>query len=234
MMSQFTTRPEDTATDANAQRFMMQNFLMQNAFVGVCTVVEVFDSSDFEMVTIQPLVEGFTGSGDRIQKSNIYGVPVWRLQRGSSAVKMPPVVGDIGVFLVCDRDISGVKATKESSLPGSNRTHNPADAIYLGGVFNGNPTQYVEFLNDGIDILSPLVVRVDAASFVVDADKTTINSPTIELNGAVTQGAGQNKGDFNFGGNLIAVGDVTAKGVSLSTHTHSGVETGDGNTGVPN
>lgn len=233
-MNQFTTRPEDTSTDANAQRFMMQNFLMQNAFIGVCVVIEVFESSDFEMVTIQPLVEGFTGSGDRIPKSNIYGVPVWRLQRGSSAVKMPPIAGDIGVFLVCDRDISGVKATKESSLPGSSRTHNPADAIYLGGVFNGSPTQYVEFLNDGIDIVSPLVVRVDAASFVVDAEKTTINSPVIELNGAVTQGDANNSYTFQSTGNISTTGEITSKGKVLSSHTHSGVETGDGSTGAPN
>lgn len=31
----------------------------------------------------------------------------------------------------------------------------------------------------------------------------------------------------------VPKGDVTAKGVSLSGHTHSGVETGGGNTGKP-
>jgi hypothetical protein len=33
---------------------------------------------------------------------------------------------------------------------------------------------------------------------------------------------------------IEASGDITASGVSLKEHTHGGVETGSGNTGVPN
>lgn len=52
-------------------------------------------------------------------------------------------------------------------------------------------------------------------------------------NGSMTLGA---NGDFNINGAVIsASGEITnAAGVVLGTHTHSGVETGSGNTGGPN
>ncbi len=231
-MNLLTTRPHDMATDANAQAFIMQQMLMSNTFITVAVVSDV--SEDGSLVSVKPMVEGFTGAGDRIPKNIIYGVPVWRLQRGASAVVMPPVVGDIGLILMCDRDISGVKATKEPSLPGSNRTHNYADAIYLGGVLNSEPTQYVSFKSDGIDIVSPLSVTVSAPVVQINAESSlTLSSGNIVLDGPVKQGSGSNKGDFNFGGNITAVGEVTGKGIKLSTHTHGGVQSGNSDTQGP-
>lgn len=231
-MNLFTNRPQDTSTEANAQQFMMQQMLMSNAFITLALVSEVSD--DGNIVAVKPMIEGFTGSGERIPKTIIYGVPVWRLQRGASAVIMTPVVGDIGLIAICDRDISGVKATKQSSLPGSNRTHNYADAIYLGGVLNAEPSQYVKFNDDGIDIVSPLAITMSAPVVQINAESSlTFNSASIVMNGPVDQGSGSYKGDFNFAGNITATGEVTGNGVSLSTHKHGGVERGSSQTDTP-
>lgn len=233
MQNVFTTTPQDTASDANAQEFIFNRMLMNNAFITLGVVEEVSD--DGSMVTVRPLIEGFTGSGEVIPKTVIYGVPVWRLQRGASALIMPPVVGDIGMIAICDRDISGVKATKSPSLPGSGRTHNYADALYLGGVLNAEPSQYVSFRDDGIDIVSPLAVTMTAPVVEVNASSSlTLNSANIVLNGPVNQGAGSYAGDFNFAGNINATGEVTGKGIKLSTHTHKGVQSGNSNSGTPN
>lgn len=232
MMNLFTTRPQDTASDANAQQHLMQQFLMGKAFITLALVTGVSESG--EIVSVQPMVEGFTGGGDRIPSGVISGVPVWRLQRGASAVIMPPVEGDIGMIAICDRDITAVKATKDFALPGSNRTHSYSDAIYLGGVLNAEPTQYVKFANDGIDIVSPLVVQVNGNTVVVNAeDKISLNAPIIEANGQLTQGAGSFGGNAIFGGTITATGEVTGNGIHLSTHKHGGVESGNSTTQVP-
>lgn len=233
MKNFFTTTPQDANSEANVQDFIFHRMLMGNAFVTLALVAGVSD--DGEMVTVRPMVEGFTGSGEVIPKTEIYGVPVWRLQRGASALIMPPVVGDIGMIAICDRDISGVKATKEPSLPGSNRVHNYADAIYLGGVLNAEPSQYVRFRDDGIDIVSPLAVTMTSPVVEINADTSvTLNSANIILNGPVSQGAGSYAGDFTFNGNITALGEVTGKGIKLSTHTHKGVQSGSSNSGTPN
>ncbi|MBY4887696.1 oxidoreductase [Pantoea sp. DY-15] len=228
----FALRPQDTTSDAGVQSFLFQRMLMSNAFITLAIVTEVDTSGS--QVTVKPMVEGFTGSGERIPKTEIYGVPVWRLQRGASAVIMPPVIGDIGMIAICDRDISGVKSTRESSLPGSSRTHNYADALYLGGVLNAEPSQYVSFRDDGIDIVSPLSVTVSAPVVEINSDTSlTFNAANIVMNGPVSQGAGSYAGDFKFKGNITAEGEITGKGIKLSDHVHNGVQTGSGNTGKP-
>lgn len=231
-MNLFTNRPQDTSSEANAQQFLMHQFLMGKAFITLAMVTAVNDSG--EVVSVKPMVDGFTGGGDRIPSGVISGVPVWRLQRGASAVIMPPVVGDIGLIAICDRDITAVKATKDAALPGSNRTHSYSDAIYLGGVLNAEPSQYVKFSNDGIDIVSPLVVQVNGNTVVINADaKISLNSPIIEANGQLTQGAGSYAGNATFGGNITATGEVTGNGIHLSTHKHGGVESGGSTTDEP-
>lgn len=233
MMNLFTNRPQDTSSEANAQQFLMHQFLMGKAFITLSLVTAVNDSG--EVVSVKPMVDGFTGGGDRIPSGVISGIPVWRLQRGASAVIMPPVVGDIGLIAICDRDITAVKATKDAALPGSNRTHSYSDAIYLGGVLNAEPSQYVKFSNDGIDIVSPLVVQVNGNTVVVNADeKISLNAPIIEANGQLTQGSGSYAGDAIFGGTITATGEITGSGIKLSTHNHSGVERGSSNTDSPN
>ncbi len=232
VMNLFTSSPQDTTTETNAQQFLMRQFLMGKAFITLALVIKVSESG--EVVSVKPMVEGFTGSGNLIPNSVIHGVPVWRLQRGASAVIMPPVEGDIGLIAICDRDITAVKATKDAALPGSNRTHSYSDAIYLGGVLNAEPSQYVKFANDGIDIVSPLVVQVNGNTVVVNADeKISLNAPVIEANGQLTQGSGSYAGNATFGGSITATGEVTGKGIPLSTHRHGGVESGSSTTQGP-
>lgn len=56
-----------------------------------------------------------------------------------------------------------------------------------------------------------------------------IVAPTIRLEGAVTV-----IGNINQTGGITSSGDHVAQGVSLKTHTHSGVTPGPANTGAPN
>ncbi|MDI3361139.1 Gp138 family membrane-puncturing spike protein [Lelliottia sp. V89_10] len=232
MMNLFTNRPQDTSSEANAQQFLMHQFLMGKAFITLAIVTAVNDSG--EVVSIKPMVDGFTGGGDRIPSGVISGVPVWRLQRGASAVIMPPVVGDIGLIAICDRDITAVKATKDAALPGSNRTHSYSDAIYLGGVLNAEPSQYVKFSNDGIDIVSPLLVNVNGNVVSINAEsRAEINAPQILLNGQVGQGEGSYAGTAHFKNKVTSDVDFQAGDISLVGHRTSGVQTGGGTSGTP-
>ncbi|HEJ7990256.1 TPA: oxidoreductase [Serratia liquefaciens] len=202
----FTARPQDTTSDANVQEFLMHQFLMRASFINLVVVVGV--SGDGKFVDLRQIVHGFSGAGEKIAKGVVFDVPVWRLQRGNSAVKMTPVVGDIGLAASCDRDITNVKSNGNPGLPGSNRTHSPADAIYLGGALNQEPTQYIEFADGEITIVSPAKVRINAPISLFEGD--------VEVTGKVT-----------------ANGDVVGAGISLSTHVHGGVESGGSNTAGP-
>lgn len=228
----FTAHPQDTTSDANVQEFLIHQFLMKKAFINLVLVVDV--SSDGKFVDIRQIVHGFSGNGEKIEKGVIFGVPVFRLQRGDSAVKMRPVIGDIGIAACCDRDITTVKNTSKPGLPGSNRTHSAADAIYFGGVLNQEPTQYIDFADGEITIHSPNKVVVSAPNVEINADASaSINSPSIVLNGVVSQGEGSYGGNATFGGSITAMGEVTGNGKHLSTHVHGGVQSGSDTTSTP-
>jgi phage baseplate assembly protein gpV len=202
--------------------------------VKVLSVTNEGDVSPIGYVDVQPLVSAVDGSGTPWEHGTIYNVPYMRLQAGSNGIIMDPAVGDIGIASVCDRDISTVKNTGEISAPGSNRKNDMSDMIYLMSVIGAAPTQYVQFNGNGITVHSPTKVIIDAPEVDVNASTTcTINSPSIVLNGAVTQGHGSNAGNASFGGTMTVTGDVTANGTSVHTHKHGGVQPGSGQTGTP-
>lgn len=228
---EFTYSPQDVNCEANINEFIFNTLLSRQAFIQLVVVNKVKDGL---LLDVTPLVSGFSANETRTPNTAVYNVPVWRLQRGASAVIMDPVAGDIGIMICCDRDITNVKEEKKESLPASMRTHSKSDGVYLGGLLNSDPLQYVKFANDGIDIVSPLVVNVNGSSVVLNAtDKISLNSPVIEANGQLTQGAGSYAGDATFGGSITATGEVSAKGINLSTHVHGGVESGNSNTQGP-
>lgn len=96
------------------------------------------------------LVDGLLGSSQ--SQDTAFQLPYCRIQGGNNAIIIDPVVGDIGVALICDRDISSVKNNKVFSNPGSFRRFSLSDGIYLGGILNGVPTQYVQMNSDGVTV----------------------------------------------------------------------------------
>ena len=206
---------QDIATEYGSMRFLITSMLMRMQTATVVRVVGVSNNGGVAAagtVNVRPLVQSSQADGTSIPHEIIYRVPYSRVQGGHNAVILDPKVDDIGVVVFCSRDISGVKAKPASPHGGpapSARAYDWSDAIYLGAVMWGVPTNYVRFPADGsIEVVSPVKVRLAA--------------PVIELDGAVTATS-----------TIVATGDVTGQGTSLHTHKHGGVSTGGAQTGVP-
>jgi hypothetical protein len=170
-------------------------------------------------VDIQPLVGQLDGDGTVYPHGIIYNVPYMRIQGGANAVILDPQVGDLGMALVCDRDISAVKNSGgKASPPGSKRRHDMSDAVYLSTIIGGAPEQYVRFSDEGIDVVSPVKVTITAPTAdVIAAVSANVTAPAINLGAS--------------GQSLLSF--VTSAFVSLfNGHTHPG-DSG-GNTGTPN
>jgi hypothetical protein len=199
------------ATDFETLSFLISQRMSRLATSMLVKVVAVTNSggvSPVGFVDVQPMVHQIDGMGQPTPHGIIHGLPYSRLQGGTNAVILDPVVGDIGVAVFCSRDTSRVRRTKIPDLPGSRRRFSLSDGVYVGGVLNGTPTQYVQFTTSGITVVSPT--------------KVTIQAPDIEL-----------QGDTTVTGTLTATVDVVANGISVHTHHHGGVQTGTGATGGP-
>jgi hypothetical protein len=165
------------------------------------------------------------GAGNSFSHGIIVQLPVFRLQGGKNAIIIDPVVGDIGLAIFCDRDISSVVATKAQANPSSSRMNDMSDGIYFGSLLGPAPTQYVAFTAAGIKIVSPTAIELDAPDI-------KWVSPTIELNASTSITV--TTPTMTINGNFVVTGTSQAGGKNVgSTHTHSGVTTGSGNTGAP-
>ena len=190
-------------------------------------------------VAVHPLVNQIDGNNVGTPHGIIHNLPYVRIQGGTDAVILDPKIGDIGIAIFADRDISTVKATKAQANPGSRRQNDWADGLYLGGVLNGAPTQYVAFAGGGITVVSPTKITIQAPNVEADASvQFTVNAPLITLNGLLHQGTGTLGGAATIQGPVtvvttVAAADVTGSGTSLHTHAHSGVTTGGGTSGPP-
>lgn len=207
-------------------------FGQQQAKVRIATVVQVLAVTNDGGVTavgfvdVQPMVRQVDGVGNTVDLPPIYHVPYLRIQGGTNAVILDPQIGDIGIALFADRDISAVKSTKAVAAPGSSRRNSLSDALYIGGILNGVPEQYVQFNSDGITVNSPTFITVKAPNMKLDG--------IVEITGAVTMDDTLHvKGDQNNDGDITAIGEVTGKDVHLSTHIQTGVTTGGGMSGPP-
>lgn len=147
-----------TAVDKfNAAQFMADRAVSRVSVSIPVRVVRVSNTfgalSPIGTVDVLPLVKQIDGYNNVFDHETVYGLTYFRYQGGTSAVIMDPVVGDRGLAIVSDRDISVVKQTRDPSPPGSRRRFNLADSIYFGVILSGEaPTQYVRFHGTGIDI----------------------------------------------------------------------------------
>lgn len=220
------------ASQFNALKFVIRRYLGKVRTVTLVQVVAVSNAGDVSpvgTVDVQPLVHQTDGAGNITALPPLYGVPYLRVQGGTNAVILDPQVGDIGIALMADRDISAVKKTRAAAAPGSNRRNSLADALYIGGILNGTPQQYVRFSLEGIELVSPTKIHMQAPTIQADAStQFKITSPDIQEDGPVhTTGAvtGDSTADF--------VGEVTGNGIPLSTHLTNGVTPGSGKSGLP-
>lgn len=186
--SMFTPTSAQTS-DAESASYIFKRLLSGAFFIELVQVVAVRGDMPNLVVDVMPLVARTDPSGAIIDNSTVFNIPVFRLQRGSSAIIMNPVVGDIGMMAVCDRDTSIARANLKQSPPGTKRSHSKSDGLYLGGFLNQPPTQFIEFADGAINITTPNPVNVTCSSATVTApDGVTMTTPTLHVTGNITAG----------------------------------------------
>lgn len=199
------------SSDFNSMSFLVNQILAGRnsaTLVQIKSVTNDGGLSPVGFVDVQPMVNQLDGNGNAIPHGVVHNLIYFRIQGGTDAVIIDPKVGDIGMAVFADRDISAVKASKAVANPGSMRRADMADGAYFGGFLNGTPVQYIQFAAGGITVHSPTAI--------------TITAPAINSTGTWTH-AGQ----------ITASVDVIGGGKSLKTHVHGGVSSGGSNTGGP-
>lgn len=187
-------------------------------------------------IDVTPLTAQATAEGDLLPMVSIPELPHTRLQHGIAAIIINPVPNDIVVMTTCKNDITNIKHDTKDPVPaGSYRKFSQSDSVQVGAIYTKAPTVYIELKQDNtIYVKAPKGYTLETDANVAITAAGNIN---IKAGGAVNieAGAGLNvKGVQTNSSTLTANGEITAKGIKMSTHTHGGVKSGDSSTGAPN
>jgi hypothetical protein len=236
----------DSATDYATLQFIVKSLLSRVATSTLVKVISCSNSgglSPWGTVNVQPLISQVSGDGTAVQHGQLFKLPYLRIQGGLNAVIMDPQAGDIGLACFCARDISSMK--QQSAIdqvksgkvrgvsPGSARQYSMSDGIYLGGMLNAQPTQYIRFASNEIEVVSPTKIRLSAPVIEIVATNEVDISGTnkVKIDSAEADITGTGSIVINSPANDIKGGATKIDNKVFLTHTHSGVQSGGSNSG---
>lgn len=191
-------------------------FIAQQLISRICTttlvkVVKVSNDGGLSaagLIDVQPLVNQVDSTGKPVPHAVIFNIPYLRMQGGTNAIILDPKVGDIGYVGFGSHDLSGVIASKAQANPASFRRFDLADAVYIGGVLNGVPEQYIRFSSLGVEVISPTVVTITAPEIHLDAAAlVSADTPLLRTTGNVQVGGGASGTVPTGSGNVLTFQD---------------------------
>lgn len=192
-------------------------------------------------VDARPLMVKRYINGTILPPPLIRNIPVVMSRNNASIFYMPLNNGDQVMLLFGQRDITEFLGSTDEFdfyFPQSRRKYDINDAIAVPGLYSFNSQISNAPLNKALQNSPDLnIIHFDNVIRLSSEDGVEINTTTttikIDKNGLVTiEGDVQINGNVNVSGTVDA-DEVSANGVDLSTHIHSGVQTGGGTTGGP-
>ena len=225
----------------------------RNIRVACPGIITKFDSAK-QTVSVQLAIKeriSFHGKPfEDIDIPELRDVPIYMPRAGNFVLTMPVTIGDECLVIFADMCIdSWYQSGGSANTQMDNRRHDLSDGFAIIGpwsqpkvissystdsVFlrNLNDDSYVEIRDSDINIKTPTKITIEAGSEVevkaptvnVKATSTTVDSPTTEIKG----------GNITINGSSqvnITGGNAQIDGKDFLQHTHTGVQTGPGNTG---
>lgn len=180
-----------------------QKAIQESIRVSAMCKVTAFDSNTMT-VDVQPLSKALDGGVYRTPPP-VLGVPVAMIRGGGFFLRPWYKAGDVGVIVYADHDIDRIAQAGEECQPNTERSHGDEEGIFVGAfVPKSNPISGVPD--------DTLVMSTEGGDVYI-----ALHHDHIEI-----------KGDIKMTGNIEQTGktdvteDVTASGISLAHHTHTG------------
>ncbi|EPK6164443.1 Gp138 family membrane-puncturing spike protein [Providencia stuartii] len=181
--------------------------------------------------TVELMISHVTKEGKVIALPPLVDVPVGFYRGGGFCITVPVREGDEGLVIFAERCIDGWYVSGKQSQPLDHRFHDLSDAFFLPQG-SSQPNKIPNYSSDSLSLQTD-----DGSTFI------RMQSGKIMIKGDI-----EHQGNYQLTGNALIKGNHSVNGNSESsggtlkhngknigdTHTHSGVQTGGGNTGGPN
>jgi hypothetical protein len=195
-------QPTDELGPLNPTAYVFEQMLSRARTLTFCVVKSL---GAIGYVNVQPIVNMVDGNGNALEHGTIYSVPYLQMRAGTTAIVVAPIVGDIGLLAVCDRDISSAKTSLAPGPPPSGRMYDFSDSVYVMGL--------------GLGTAPTHTITATPTGFVVSGNLTIEGN--LLLGGSIGAAAGG-----VYAGNIATSGTITAgvggaDQVTLQLHEHS-------------
>lgn len=212
---------------------------------GLITAVDFSKMTCSVQPAIQGIVQDQNGNDQNINLPLLVDVPIVFPSAGGFIITFPIKIGDEVLVSFSARCIDSWWQNGGIGIPLEIRMHDLSDGFAIPGpkslpnvisgisstnlqIRNSAGTSFIEISSTGkISIVSPSEIDVTAPLVKVTGALTVTGA----LVAATLATAGT--GSATIGGSIIVTGEVTAEGIPLSSHKHTGVTTGLGDTGGP-
>ena len=175
------------SSEFNALDFLIRSIVkgMVNTAipVRVDTIERPKDGSGAGYLSATPLVKMRAADGKALEPVSIPKLRWFRLQHGTAAFICDPKVGDVGLAIFAQQDVSVLDGGNQPVQQGSFRCFDMSDGFYVGGFWGKTPTTFVHIEDDGnIHIVAPTKKQTDSPTVIVNCDTATVNSKTTTVN----------------------------------------------------
>ena len=161
---------------------------------------------------------------NRIEKLPVISnVPVVFMRSGGASITMPVRRGDNCLIICTERSLDEWLERGGTQIPQDRRKHAIFDATAIMGL---NPFSTPSLAENNDDVL---ITYAGSKVRIKPNGDVQIQAPNILLDGNARV-----TGNLKVDNNLDVDGTTIGNGINLNTHTHGGVQTGAGSTGVPN
>jgi hypothetical protein len=190
-------------------------------------IIVSFDPAT-QTAAVQPAVKRIFTERGATNLPVCVDVPVAFPGGGDFFLTFPVKAGDECILLFSERAIDYWHANGGTQLPAEYRLHDLSDGIAQVGL-NSQPKKLAALQMDGAELRTR-----DRATFLRLTPGKIYIKGDLDLQGNLTQTGNQSVTGNTTAVTVTGTTDVIAAGKSGKAHTHSGVQTGSGNTGTPN
>lgn len=224
----------------------IEDYVRSNVYTAIpAKVIGTGNFSSQQSVDVEPLVAITYSDGASIKLPAIYDVPVIFPAGGGGLLSFPITIDDTVLLVFCMRSITDWLASEGTGVivPVNNRFYHIADAVAIPGLYTDttnktpSPTN-AEMKFNGMSLRmesgGDAVLDNSLGSIKLGSDgMVTVNGiVTIDTSGNIVTTGTINSGAITSTG-LVQGIELTDGSTNYSTHTHGGVQTGSGSTGVP-
>jgi hypothetical protein len=194
--------------------------------------------------TIQGVVTNQAGIDQYVNMPLLLDVPICFPSAGGFSLTLPIAIGDEVLIVIASRCIDSWWQLGGIGIPIEARMHDLSDGFAIPGprsqprVIGNISSTNAQLRNDAgtvyLEITPSGEINLVAPSGIMLTTPTATFTGAVVIDGAMTVGGGASiSGGVDVISGAIAAPEAVIDGITFTSHVHSGVTTGGGDTGAP-